>query len=383
MLSPRYRFGTQFRRTRRGLSGLVVLLAVVSCGPKEADITFLLRDQKDDQPAADVEVRLAGQDRLLGSSDVHGRVHVNVPIRTGGPLRFRLSEQEKPGRRRHHFEEIYEVDPSAMRGGVKTIWLATEAEAAADTSERVTLVVTSDPSGGEVFLDSTRVGVAPATVNAIHAGRHLLEVRLSGYQPYALDIVLDPGERSLHAALQRNEEARAALRVTSDPPGARVRLDGGNEVGVTPTQLSDLRPGAHTVQLELAGYGPFETEVNLKAGGLPGSVGAVLRPSAPSPGASPAPEKIETPNATHPGRGTHEYLVGTTPGWAEVYVNGETASRNVTGRFKVTLPAGRNTFRLVNARAGVELTLSYDVKAGDPNSKLLLDYANGRIEARP
>jgi hypothetical protein len=47
------------------------------------------------------------------------------------------------------------------------------------------------------------------------------------------------------------------VRVTSDPPGALVRLDGTTR-GVTPTVLHPSPRSDHRVTIELPGYKPFE-----------------------------------------------------------------------------------------------------------------------------
>ena len=78
------------------------------------------------------------------------------------------------------------------------------------------------------------------------------------------------------------EPARAAetgvgsLLVRSRPPGATVRVD-DVAVGVTPVEVSDVAFGTHLVRIELPGYRPWVTEVDV-AGTEQVRVGASLEP---------------------------------------------------------------------------------------------------------
>ena len=62
--------------------------------------------------------------------------------------------------------------------------------------------------------------------------------------------------------------------VESRPPGARVVID-GREVGTTPTVVSDVAAGMHSLRIELDGYQPWVTSVDVPASGQ-ARVGASL-----------------------------------------------------------------------------------------------------------
>ena len=70
-------------------------------------------------------------------------------------------------------------------------------------------------------------------------------------------------------AANRDEEPdgpfEAPLSVISRPPGALVRLD-GRAVGKTPLRLSAIRAGAHVVRLELNGYLPWSSAIQVVSG---------------------------------------------------------------------------------------------------------------------
>ena len=67
-----------------------------------------------------------------------------------------------------------------------------------------------------------------------------------------------------------------SLRVESRPPGAAVRVD-DVVMGVTPVDITDVPPGARRVRIELPGYRPWITEVDV-SGTERIRVGASLQP---------------------------------------------------------------------------------------------------------
>ena len=364
---------------------LLLLCTLVSCGPGEKEFTFLVRDA-DNRAVAGVEVRLAGEDGRLGVTDDKGRATVRIRVPKEAGLRFRLADTGKPGSSRYRFPDVIEVDAASLQSGVKTIWLEAAQTADADLAGPVTLRITSEPAGGQAFLDGSEVGTTPADLHDVTPGRHQIEVRMAGRQSYTLDVVLEPGEHTFHADLPRQEEAKATLHVTSDPPGAQVVLDGRPSGRVTPSVLEGLAPGRHTLLLQKDGFEPFQATVELTAGGPGGSAGGALRPrllTSRDLENAVRTRPDATPDATPDPGFSREYLVATSPGWAEVYLDGESANRNIAGRFKAVLSAGRHTFHVLNAKAGIDVSLQFEVKPGTQDKRLVLNYATGRVEARP
>jgi cytoskeleton protein RodZ len=81
---------------------------------------------------------------------------------------------------------------------------------------------------------------------------------------------------------------RYPLRVVSEPPGARVYLD-GFYLGQTPLESPPVEGGKRVLRLELPGYEPLEAEVLLKA---PLTLSYRLKPLPQPPSASP-PTPVE------------------------------------------------------------------------------------------
>jgi cytoskeleton protein RodZ len=79
---------------------------------------------------------------------------------------------------------------------------------------------------------------------------------------------------------------RYPLRVVSEPPGARVYLD-GFYLGQTPLESPPVEGGKRVLRLELPGYEPLEAEVLLKG---PLTLSYRLKPlPQPPPASPPAP----------------------------------------------------------------------------------------------
>jgi len=52
------------------------------------------------------------------------------------------------------------------------------------------IVVTSTPSGAEIYIDNEYRGTTPATVTGVAAGSHMLELRQPGYERYVQPVVV-------------------------------------------------------------------------------------------------------------------------------------------------------------------------------------------------
>jgi serine/threonine protein kinase len=119
------------------------------------------------------------------------------------------------------------------------------------------LAIRSDPSGAMVTVDGRIVGETPIVLRDLAAGPYLLQIARPGYAPHAERVTV-PGsgrERTLNVALEAGVtspgEALGAIDVDSMPRGARVLVD-GRFVGQSPLRVPELRPGTHTVTVEMA-----------------------------------------------------------------------------------------------------------------------------------
>mgnify|MGYP001203975160 CR=1 FL=1 len=123
------------------------------------------------------------------------------------------------------------------------------------------LDVLSQPAGARVYIDDTYRGDTPLSLPEIPAGERRVRVELRGHETDARTVTLRAGEKSVEEfRLQLNS---GVLVLTSEPPGAKVFID-GQEVGETkpaaagmisePLTIPALAKGEHTLQLTRAGY---------------------------------------------------------------------------------------------------------------------------------
>ncbi len=125
------------------------------------------------------------------------------------------------------------------------------------------LNVQSSPSGVDVFVDGVAKGRTPARI-AVAPGSHILELRGKGV-PRVIPLNVTAGAEVSQYLEFAEAPSTGQLAVQSDPPGAKVLVD-GTERGAAPLTISDLTPGDHRVELQSEGASAKHT-VTVQAGG--------------------------------------------------------------------------------------------------------------------
>jgi hypothetical protein len=103
-------------------------------------------------------------------------------------------------------------------------------------------------------------------------GKHLISVRQDGYEDFAVQVDLQPGEKhvvevAMHKGVTGVMPAvKATVKIEVNPSRAAVFLDGlfvghvGEFEGAGRGML--VAPGPHTIRVSLPGYQTFETQIN-------------------------------------------------------------------------------------------------------------------------
>jgi len=125
------------------------------------------------------------------------------------------------------------------------------------------LVVQSRPEGAQVKIDGEVKGNTPLTVR-MDAGAHVLEVQIGKSEPRVIPLMITAGVQTSQYVELQGVEKTGGLEIRSEPAGARITID-GRPRGTTPTTISDLTPGDHTVVLEAGGRKVSQT-VRIQAG---------------------------------------------------------------------------------------------------------------------
>lgn len=155
------------------------------------------------------------------------------------------------------------------------------------------LVVFSEPSGGDVYVDERYYGRTPITIQRIPAGRRIVTIKMPGYADWTDDVLIEPGKISQISATLK---LAGTLQVSSSPSGAKVYLD-GKDIGVTPLSNSGIPEGTHNLSVELFGYKPWQGIVEI----LPRQTTNIFAKLEPAPidisglTVSPQVYKVKTP----------------------------------------------------------------------------------------
>jgi hypothetical protein len=216
-----------------------------------------------------------------------------------------------------------------------------------------TLVVQSNPAGVQVFVDGVDRGPTPARLS-VTPGAHILELRGRGV-PRVIPLNVAAGAEVSQYLEFANTPETGSLRVESQPPGAKVLVDGVDK-GVAPLTVADLTPGDHEVILQTP-VGSARHVANVQAGAVASLV---------APVASAA-------TATGPVSG---WLTVKAPFSLEIREEGRLLGTTETDR--VMMAAGRHEIQLVSETLGFRINRVVQVPPGKTAS-LSVDLPNGVV----
>jgi hypothetical protein len=126
------------------------------------------------------------------------------------------------------------------------------------------LTVETTPAGSQVYVDDELKGKTPLTI-PVSAGKHELKLTRRGLT-YEKSIAVEEGKTRVerYAWSRARPAGRGGLRVSSEPPGAKVYVDGKLQ-GETPLDLPNTSVGTHTVTIE-SNIGTVRRTVNVVRG---------------------------------------------------------------------------------------------------------------------
>jgi len=129
------------------------------------------------------------------------------------------------------------------------------------------LLVTSDPTGADVFLNGDKQsGQTPMTLQ-LAPGKYNIVLRLPGYDAYSGSVqVRDEVQTRVDATLREKNGHVAWAQVESTPTGAEIWVDGISTGQRTPARV-EISSGIHNIALKLEGYKPSRSAVQASEGG--------------------------------------------------------------------------------------------------------------------
>jgi serine/threonine protein kinase len=223
---------------------------------------------------------------------------------------------------------------------------------AATTPATGTVVLQSNPPGVPVFVDGIDHGQTPAKFS-LPVGPHTIELRRG--VPRVINVTVTAGAEISQYLEFANTPETGSLRVETQPPGAKVIVD-GTDRGVAPVTLDDLLPGDHEVVLQTP-IASARHVVSVQAGGTASLV---------TPVASAAT------------------TAGPVSGWLTVKAPFALEMREegriigTTDADKLMLAAGRHDIELVNETLGYRVTRVVQVLPGKV-ANLVVDLPKGVV----
>ena len=228
------------------------------------------------------------------------------------------------------------------QGGLLAYWFV--AGRAAGEPESGSVAVTSDPSGSPVSVDGVLRGTTPFSV-ALKPGLHDISVGTGAQlKSQSVNVTLG-GDARIFFELPRGTESPAVpiaaavggLQVATEPPGAKVLID-GEARGVAPLTVSDLKAGEHQVVVQGTGE-PVSRTVTVQEGAVASLVISMNSTSAFASG---------------------WLAISGVP--VQIFENGTLLGSTETPR--ILVPAGSHELELTNAALGYRATRTVQVVAG-------------------
>jgi PEGA domain-containing protein/protein kinase-like protein len=162
--------------------------------------------------------------------------------------------------------------PSRPASGV----VATTPPRSRPAPSRGNLVIRSNPLDADVMVNGTARGKTPLTVRDLPLGSYTIRVTRDGYAPQQRRVELTSRRATTGISFSLTPVAAAAaadkttagvgsINVQSRPAGARVFVN-DRLVGTTPIAIPNLRAGSAAVRIEMDGYQPWSTTVQVNGG---------------------------------------------------------------------------------------------------------------------
>jgi hypothetical protein len=123
------------------------------------------------------------------------------------------------------------------------------------------LTVDSNPADAKIKLLNIPTKYKKGMM--LKPGTYQVEISRDGYEPFNTVAEIKDADVTLPISLK--EMARGSIRVTSDPSGASVLMD-GKKIGVTPLDLADIGPGQKKITVEQNGSKPVTQTASVKSG---------------------------------------------------------------------------------------------------------------------
>jgi len=216
-----------------------------------------------------------------------------------------------------------------------------------------TVVVNTDPAGAAVVIDGEAHGATPVTAT-LKTGPHTIELSTKDGVRRTMTVNVTANQQlSQFIEMPKAAAGTGDLQVRTDPPGARVVVDGQTR-GTSPVTVKDLAPGSHVVVLQ-NDLGSVNEDVTIQ----PGATASLVVPMKAPQGAP-----------------VSGWISITAPAELQIFENDRLLGTSRTDRIMVA--AGRHDFEVTNEALGYRTTQSIQVTPGQV-ARLRPDWPMGTI----
>jgi len=216
-----------------------------------------------------------------------------------------------------------------------------------------TVVVNTDPAGAAVVIDGEAQGATPVTAT-LKAGPHTIELSTKDGVRRTMTVNVTANQQlSQFIEMPKAAAGTGDLQVRTDPPGAKVVVDGQTR-GTSPVTVKDLAPGSHVVVLQ-NDLGSVNEDVTIQ----PGATASLVVPMKAPQGAP-----------------VSGWISISAPAELQIFENDRLLGTSRTDRIMVA--AGRHDIEVSNEALGFRTTQSIQVAPGQV-ARLRPDWPMGTI----
>jgi PEGA domain-containing protein len=216
-----------------------------------------------------------------------------------------------------------------------------------------TVVVNTDPAGAAVVIDGEAHGATPVTAT-LKTGPHTIELSTKDGVRRTMTVNVTANQQlSQFIEMPKAAAGTGDLQVRTDPPGAKVVVDGQTR-GTSPVTVRDLAPGSHVVMLQ-NDLGSVNEDVTIQ----PGATASLVVPMKAPQGAP-----------------VSGWISINAPAELQVFENDRLLGTSRTDRIMVA--AGRHDIEVSNEALGYRSTQSIQVGPGQV-ARLRPDWPMGTI----
>lgn len=222
--------------------------------------TFTFALVKKPEPATFSLEAAPGSEVIGATVKVNGQIVGQVPVKVALLQGRYLVEVTKDGFKT--WTQWVDVQEAEKRSIVVSL--------VAEVPDMGSVLVSSNITGAEVYVDGRKIDTAPALVEKLAVGPHVVEVRAEGYVTRRQDVTIEGGKTSkVTLDLELDKATVAAntgtIQILAEPKGVEILVDGQSQ-GEAPVKVEGLAEGTHLIEGKKDGYDAGEQSLDIKKG---------------------------------------------------------------------------------------------------------------------